>query len=64
MDSPGPSRAAMTSSLLARGILDNAIMMAADWASAHTMYANYARLILGEALNHSAVSLQFALGVP
>lgn len=48
--SPGSSRAAVASTALARGVPDNAVMSAADWASARTLYANYIRLLPASAL--------------
>lgn len=60
-DSLTSARAAV-SSFLACGIPDNTIMMAADMASACSLYSNYACLIPGGALNHLAASVQAALG--
>lgn len=43
--SPGSARVAAASAALARGVSENAIMEAANWASVHTLFANYARFL-------------------
>lgn len=37
---PGSSQVPVASTLIARGLSDNTIMTSADWASAHTVYAD------------------------
>lgn len=47
---PGSSRAAVASTLLANRLSDNAIMESADWASIRTMYHIYLCILPGEPL--------------
>lgn len=46
---------------VARGLADNTIMQAADWASARTLYANYVRLLPASAVLPEGTSVQQVL---
>lgn len=50
---PGLARAATVSTALARRLSENEVMQTADWASAHTMYANYFRFLTPEVVQSS-----------
>lgn len=54
--SPGSARAASASAAIARGVTENDVMQAVDWASSRTMYANYIWVLPSSVLSASSLA--------
>lgn len=52
---PGSSQAAVASMAIARGLADNAMMEAVDWASTWTLHVDYSWILLSYALQPDSV---------